>query len=167
MENNSERLINAYIEEGKKLILPEKHEKWTSYVRSTKGNLDSLHEVAIALNIIGMLNVGSEMDTIIEIFNQTECPVRTTSIRSLVANYSIRGPEFFEKTANGPIPEGNIEYLENLKRENTRLLFIHTMQNEGYNVKAIPNGPIVISTETMDLELLQEEANRLIRKKDE
>lgn len=141
MENN---LVNLYIEEGKKVILPEKHANWTSYVNSTKGNIDSLHEVAIAINIIGMLNIGAEMADIIEIFNKKECNFRRSIVRSLVANYSIRGPEFFERTAQGVIPEGNVRYLENLKRENARLLFIHAMKDEGYNVEEVPNGPIVV-----------------------
>ena len=91
------------------------------------------------------------MDFIIKSFLQKECPVRPITVRSLVANYSIRGPEFFEKTANGPIPEGNIEYLEKLKRENTRILFIHSMRDAGHDVKEIPNGPIVVSCDVTGL----------------
>ncbi len=163
MENNKESLKNSYIEEGKKLILPEKHENWTNYVNSTKGNLESLHEVAIALNIIGMLNVGAEMATIIDIFNKKECPFRRSVVRSLVANYSIRGPEFFEKTADGPIPEGNIKYLERLKRENTRILFIHSMRDAGYMVNVIPDGPIVVSAEEYSID----DEFKLTRNKDE
>ena len=60
-----------------------------------------------------------------------DCPLRAIAIRSLVANYSIRGPEFFEKTAKEPIPEGNIVYLEKLKEENAKLLtgYVNNFKN--------------------------------------
>ena len=161
--NNKKELMETYIEEGKKLILPEKYENWTNYVNSTNGNLDSLHEVAIAISIIGMLNVGADMPTIIEIFNQKECPFRKSVVRSIVANYAIRGPEFFEKTAEGPIPEGNAKYLEKIKMENTRLLFIHAMRDSGYSVSIIPNGPIVVTTSDFE----NEDDMKLNRTKDE
>ena len=164
MENNiGKELTETYIEEGKKLILPEKHENWTNYVNSTNGNLESLHEVAIAINIIGMLNVGADMPTIIRIFSEKECPFRRSVVRSLVANYAIRGPEFFEKTAEGPIPEGNVKYLEKIKRENARLLFIHSMRDSGYSVSIIPDGPIVVTTNDFDCE----DDMKLNRTKDE
>ncbi len=138
-------LIEGYIEEGKKVILPEKIDKWTHYVKYTHGNLQSLHEIAFALSIIKSLDYGEPMETAINILNNITCPVETNVIRSIVANYSIRGPEFFEKTAVEPIPEGNIEYLEKLKRENTKLMFIHIMRNDGYDVEQLPNGHIMVN----------------------
>ena len=80
-----------------------------------------------------------------------------------MANYAIRGPEFFEKTAEGPIPEGNAKYLEKIKRENTRLLFIHAMRDSGYSVSIIPNGPIVVTTSDFE----NEDDMKLNRTKDE
>ena len=144
-EKKDKQLMEQLIEEGKRFIIPEKIEHWTNYVNSTKGKIESLHNVSVALGIIASLDNGADMDFIIESFQGKECPVDVTAVRSLVANYSIRGPEFFEKTALGPIPTGNIQYLEKLKRENARLLFVHTMRDAGYDVTHSDNGPILVN----------------------
>ena len=146
MEEKNKQLMEQLIEEGKKFIVPEKIENWTKYVNSTKGKIDSLHNISVALGIIALLDNGADMDFIIESFQSKECPIHVTTVRALVANYSLKGPEFFEKTAEGPIPIGNFRYLEKLKKENTKLLFIHNMKDAGYEVEAIPNGPILVTT---------------------
>ncbi len=155
-------LMQQLIDEGKKVIFPEKIDNWISYINSTKGNMESLHEVSIALTIIGLLNYGADMDSVISLLNNKECPIRVSVVRAIVANYCIRGPEFFEKTATEPLPEGNITFLENLKRQNTRLSFIHSMRDAGYEVEELENGPILVKTSG-----LSDEDVKLNRKKDE
>lgn len=158
MKNKMQEIImEKYIEEGKKIILPEKINNWINYIKSTDGKMESLHNIAFAIEIIQMLDYGANMETVIDIFNNIQCPVSLIAIRSLVANYSLRGPEFFEKTASGPLPQGNLEYLEELKRENARLLFIHSMRDSGYTVEEIPNGPIMVNAEDYIRKLIKGE----------
>ena len=164
MEKNIQKeLMEQYIENGKKYIIPEKIDNWISYVNSTKGNMESLHTIAYALELIGLLDYGFDIKDVIKNFNSITCPVSLITIRSLVANFSLRGPEFFEKTATEPISEENQEYLERLKQQNTKLTFIKAMKDAGYNVQEVENGPIVVSANYYD----ELNKNSLKLKKDE
>ena len=154
-------LIELLIEAGNKIIVPERRDNWSSYVNSTKGNIDSLHNVTLALGFIMALDNGADMDYAVKAFSEKECPMDDTTVRSLVANYSLRGPEFFEKTATEPIPSGNINHLEKLKLENERIILATKLKKDGYDVTYTLDGPIIATKEDKEYNIT------LTRKKDE
>ena len=154
-------ITDILIEAGEKVIVPERKENWISYVNSTKGNIDSLRKITVALGIIMVLDEGVDMDYVVDSFKNNGCPMDDITVRSLVANYSLRGPEFFEKTATEPIPIGNIDHLEKLKIENEKIKYIHKLKKDGYKVEYIPDGPIKVFAPEIKYDIT------LTRKKDE
>ena len=130
-KDKTEELVQHYIKKGNTIILPEKQEKWATYINNVRDNMVNLHEVAIAIEVIGMIEYGIDMNFVIRYFDKIECPVNKANIRSLVANYAIRGPEFFEKTSPEPLTEEAIIKLEQIKQLNARLIFEHRVKGEG------------------------------------
>lgn len=114
--------IPNWIEEGNKLIFPERQAKWVDCVNARVKDIYHGVELYNVLEIMNALENGSSMDEVKQIFEEQGHSYMSASlVRYLVFEFSSKGPEFWEATATDFISYEGEKMLEEKKLENIQL----------------------------------------------
>lgn len=117
-------IIDEWINEGKRLIYPEKYGDWENFVyRASEGKYFGL-EVSGILVIMKELETGKDILEVLEVISSD--PVAKDYMRSEIRNrvfeFSKRGPEFLETVlGEDNINESLRQKIEEVKKKNSQL----------------------------------------------
>lgn len=123
-DKKNNNIVDKWINEGKKLIYPEKHGDWENFVyRASEGKYFGL-EVSGVLVIMKELATGKDILEVLEIISDD--PVAKDYMRSDIRNrvfeFSKRGPEFLESIlGQDKINDSLRQKIEEFKVENNKL----------------------------------------------
>ena len=104
--------IPFWINEGKKVIVPEKHVEWEACVNSFINSQCYYLLVDDALDIMYELEAGSSIDYVKEIFISQEHSVNDSFIvKNIVYMFSKRGKEFFDAVSDYTVFYNHVKKL--------------------------------------------------------
>lgn len=122
--NINEDLVGEWIDEGKKLIYPEKYEKWEKFVyRASEGKYFGL-EVLGVLTIMRELETGMSISEVLDVISNDPIAkdYMRSDIRNRVFEFSKRGPEFLEAVLGSENINGDLKQkIEGFRVENSKL----------------------------------------------
>ena len=131
-KQNAKANIPNWIEEGKKIIYPERYEEWEECVGIRASDIYHGRELDNALEIMMALEEDASMEEVKEIFDkQNHSGASAGIVRSIVFSFSNKGPEFWEATNYGEISKENKQILEAKKLENIVLAQINLTKLKG------------------------------------
>lgn len=122
-ENGKYDVVNAWINEGKKLIYPEKYEAWENFVyRACDGKY-------FGLEVEGVLTILRELETDKTIEEVVACISKDTiakdymrnDLKNRVFEFSKRGAEFLEYILGDDINDLLLDKIAKIKSENEKL----------------------------------------------
>lgn len=118
-------LVEEWIEQGKKLIFPEKYDDWENYVRRVCNDKYFGLEVAGVLRIMMELETGAPIPSVLENISKDSiaCEYKRSNLRNRVFEFSKRGPEFLEAVLDkDSLTLDLVEKINEKKNENMLLL---------------------------------------------
>ena len=110
--------VPEWIEEGNKLIYPERQEEWKNFVEgNAKSGGSMVHDV---LQLMKSLDQGGDISETLNIFRneQGHSGVSESWCTSIVARFSKRGPEFARAARGGWLGEEDLKQLDELEKQN-------------------------------------------------
>lgn len=119
--------IPAWIEQGKKLIYPEKLDQWKQCVCSRAADLYHGSELVNALEIMEALDAGKDIKEVNKLVDEGHSGASFGMLCKIVVNFSKRGPEFVR---NNEYAKEWEEYAAKIEKENNVF-----KQNEKSNIK--------------------------------
>lgn len=122
--------IPKWIEEGKKIIFPERYEEWEKIVISCANGIYYGKEIESALVIMNALENGATMEQAKEIFKKNG---EGTAVRNVIFHFSKQGPEFWEATSFKRISFKSRRLLNAKKKENLQLARANIIKNANNN----------------------------------
>lgn len=114
--------IEVWYERGKKVIYPEKWDKWHKCVEARASDLYHGADLVNALDIMEALRYGEPMEKATEIFDKANhSGASAAMVLRIVTNFSDRGPEFYRANCRHEIDEQTEEVLQKIEAENANL----------------------------------------------
>lgn len=114
------------IEQGEKIIFPEKHSEWAEYIDISANGMYYGKDVEAALEVMEKLANGASMDEVKEtFFGQGHSGWSEEIVRQVVTEFSSRGPEFYEATIGRELSSEEKESLDAMKERNAELMELH------------------------------------------
>ena len=107
-----------WIEEGKKLIFPEKHNEWEEYVNNSARFIYHGSDVDVSLTIMKLLENDSE-NSIAKIILQNYSTDFKLKVMNTIFHFSKNGPDYIENIYyENNLPNELIEIFKNKKQQN-------------------------------------------------
>ena len=111
-----------WIERGRKIIYPEKIEKWKEYMDCSIRGIYHGAEIETALGLIEKLEAGASIEEVEkELDAQNHSGTSHEIVRLLILHFSKKGPEFYEKTCKLEMDRKTRMEVERVRRENAEL----------------------------------------------
>lgn len=118
---NSKRL-RYIISKGKSLIYPQKYRDWEFLVLSSQQEEFHCADVLVSLEFMSKLNNQEDINEVVKQFKQLNYGEKVSSrIRRIVLQFSKRGPDFWEESADEKLSIRDQIYL-NVKRQENKTL---------------------------------------------
>jgi len=117
-----------WIEKGRSVIFPERHEAWTSFVEDAiEGNFFGT-EVQPALDIMVSLQNGDDLKSVLDNASlQYGCLINSNkTVMDTVLKFSGRGPDLYEKYSPEDLTAADMIRINDLRQENERLASKHS-----------------------------------------
>ena len=141
-DKNIEEKISKWIKEGIEMIFPERYVEWEKCVRSSVNSLYKGRIIEEALEVMKTLKSGKTIEEAKEIFNkQNHSGASYAVVRNILFDFSDKGPEFYEATADKEIPVEIKKKIEEKKKENEELIALH---NSNSNLQELEKGKLRI-----------------------
>ena len=122
--------IPEWIERGKPMIYPERHEDWIDCVNSRAKDLYNGSDLDDALDLMTMLENNSPIEEVLKRFQeQNHSGFSAAMVRRIVFAFSKRGPEFYEAAKADYLTTEEMEAIEDKRRENAGLEELHKQEN--------------------------------------
>ena len=114
--------IPSYIEEGKKIIYPERLEDWTKEIKSSIEGIYQGAPLIEALDLMKQLDKGESLEKVKETLDNKNVGGNAYEIViRIVLNFSKRGPEFYEKATDNKLTGEIKQMVDDVKKENAEL----------------------------------------------
>ena len=124
--------IETWIEKGQALIFPERYDKWEKCVVACASNLYHGLELDGVLEIMTALENGASIEEARQmLYKQRYSGEAVSTIRNILFEFSKKGPEFWEATADEEISPENKKVLEAKKQENAQLIQANVLKTSG------------------------------------
>lgn len=114
--------IEVWYERGKKVIYPEKWDKWHKCVEARASDLYHGADLVNALDIMEALRYGEPMEKVTAIFEKANhSGASAAMVLRVVTNFSDRGPEFYRANCGHEIDAQTEDVLQKIEAENANL----------------------------------------------
>ena len=131
LEQQSKDNIPFWIERGKSLIFPQKYKEWENCVCDCAIKGKYCMYLNTVLEIMEELDKGATLEQAKKILdNQNYDAVVENTVRSIVFDFSKRGPEFWEATEKRAIFPPYQKIIDEKKQENIKLAKENSESNE-------------------------------------
>lgn len=118
----AEANVPKWIEEGEAIIFPQRYEEWEKLVIESPHKIYNGEDISASLEIMKALKSGATMEEAKEILNkQNHSGASYALVRNILFNFSDKGPEFYEATADVEISDNIKKAIEEKKKENILL----------------------------------------------
>lgn len=125
--NNCNNGIENWIKRGMAFVFPEMAQLWEECVKVRASDLYRGFEVDCALAIMEKLEKGATFEEAKQLLDsQKHSGTSWALTRHIIFTFYKTGPEFWEYTAFGELSDETKEIIENKKRENAKLLKLHS-----------------------------------------
>lgn len=116
------RKINNWFDEGKKIIIEEKHLLWEECVMKRSIDLFRGQDIELALNIMRLIDEFDSLDEAVSVFNKSLAhnSCLQEMVKGIILEFSKQGPEFFLKVTPN-ISKGAKEFVDMKLTENIKL----------------------------------------------
>lgn len=166
-EKVSKEKIPSWIERGKDIIYPERFADWEECVRFRVADLNHGVDLEDTLKIMEELEKGASLEEVNKIFEeQNYSPSIIYMIRSAICHFSKRGPEFYEYTADDELQPGEKKFIEEKKRENSKLEELHYKDERSKLIQKMMGQRETIASQAEQIAYLQQQLADLQKQTD-
>lgn len=110
--------IPKFIEEGKKLIYPQRYKKWADCVEIRVEDIYHGKDLECALDVMKLLNSGATYQQAYDLVKeQNHSGTSYSMVMSMITNFSKRGPAFYRFVDKEPSPATE-KFLRKVETEN-------------------------------------------------
>jgi len=124
--------IPNWIQMGKTIIFPERHDDWERCVQIRAKDLFCGLELDASLRIMQALENGVSVEEAAKML-EGQSGLATDLIRRIVFDFSSKGPEFWEGTVRGDMTPEDMLKIEEKKQENIQLAQANAQKAEEGN----------------------------------
>jgi hypothetical protein len=119
----------SWIEKGKQLIYPERHQEWEECVIDSASHDFYGADIESALEIMQAIENGTTVEEAGKMyFDQGHLCGVAPSIAEIIFRFSSKGPEFYETISGSEISPEFKKIIEEQKAENIRLAELHAQE---------------------------------------